>query len=455
MLKLDKLTPLQEQQLIEFRQECLNIGLSTNRIDRTKNQESINYIYKKYLNINKEPYIWYVDSPLMYNLIINILYNISDDKNFKGNLRSNLRDNLSNNLSDNLWNDLRNNLRDNLESNLIDNLRSNLWNNLSSNLSSNLKDNLSNNLSDNLIDNLRNNLSDNLESNLIDNLKDNLSDNLSDNLESNFESNLESNLWNDLRNNLSNNLSNNLWNDLRNNLSDNLWNNLRDNLWNNLRDNKLFYNICYSNLDIYWLSFYMFSFKFLNINYGNILNNDLNLFFELQKNIGYIFYHSDICFISEKSIEINKKGIQLHADKKPAILFADGYCLWYLNGVEVPKEIVLSDKDDIDVNSIFTEKNVEVRREILRKIGIDNVIKKTNCKILDKSDNKIYELLEIDLKLQNPAHYLKMINPSIGTYHLEGVPFECDTIEKSLAWRDSEWERGQKFKGYIKPEVLT
>jgi hypothetical protein len=41
-----------------------------------------------------------------------------------------------------------------------------------------------------------------------------------------------------------------------------------------------------------------------------------------------------------------------------------------------------------------------------------------------------------------------MLNPSIGTWHFEGVPIECDSISKSLAWRDGEPE-------YIKPIVLT
>ena len=71
------------------------------------------------------------------------------------------------------------------------------------------------------------------------------------------------------------------------------------------------------------------------------------------------------------------------------------------------------------------------------------------------SDNGVYELLEIDLKLDKHAHYLKMKNPSIDTYHLEGVPFECDTVEKALAWRDYEWEIGTEFKGYVVPKVLT
>jgi hypothetical protein len=32
-----------------------------------------------------------------------------------------------------------------------------------------------------------------------------------------------------------------------------------------------------------------------------------------------------------------------------------------------------------------------------------------------------------------------MLNPSVGCFHLEGVAPECDTVEKSLNWRNQNW----------------
>ena len=92
------------------------------------------------------------------------------------------------------------------------------------------------------------------------------------------------------------------------------------------------------------------------------------------------------------------------------------------------------------------EKNAEVRREIVRKIGIERVCQKLNAKVLDKSLNGIYELLNLDLGDGRSRPYLKMRNPSIKTYHLEGVPIEIDTVEKALNWRNQSEE---------KPFILT
>jgi hypothetical protein len=74
---------------------------------------------------------------------------------------------------------------------------------------------------------------------------------------------------------------------------------------------------------------------------------------------------------------------------------------------------------------VRTETNVEIRREIVRKIGIEKICKDLHAKKIDNKDN--YELLLLDNR-----PYLKMLNPSIGVYHIEGVPLECKTVEDAL-----------------------
>jgi hypothetical protein len=429
---IEKLTLEQEKQLIEFRDYCLKSGLSTERIDRNRNRKEINMLYKKYLNIDREPYIWYVDSPLQYNLIINILYTL--DNNLSNNLSNNLVDNLRNNLWNNLVDNLRNNLWNNLWNNLVDNLRNNLVDNLSNNLSNNLRNNLENNLENNLRNNLRNNLWNNLRNNLWNNLGNNLENNLRNNLENNLE------------NNLRNNLSNNLWNNLRNNLWNNLVDNLENNLWN-IKD-FIFNNVYFGNWDLYWIAFYYYPHKYLNIDYENKLNNDLEDIFNLFQNVGSIFFHENICFISERPIEINKSGIKLHADNKPSLLYSDGYCLWNLNGVEVPRQIVETPANQLDPKLILTEKNVEIRREILRKIGLERFLSHTKHKSLDKKEYLIngkiqkYELLEIDLgdNIQAcPA--LQMEHASLpGVWLIEWVSRQCKTVEDAIKFRNCNIE---------------
>jgi hypothetical protein len=138
----------------------------------------------------------------------------------------------------------------------------------------------------------------------------------------------------------------------------------------------------------------------------------------------------------------------LHADGKPALLFADGYCLWMLNGVRMPKKIVMTPAKELDCNLILKEKNAEVRREIIRKIGINRVIEKLKATSIDKSLDGQYELMNFNCIDGRFRPYLKMLNPSNGMWHIEGVHPDCRTISQALSWRDGEDD-------YQKPEILT
>jgi len=125
---------------------------------------------------------------------------------------------------------------------------------------------------------------------------------------------------------------------------------------------------------------------------------------------------------------------RLHNEKGAAIKYADGFEVYSLNGIRVPAWVVNTPADDIDPKKILKEKNVEIRRELVRKVGADKVVAKLGAKVLEKRDN--YELLSVDLGLDEPGIYLRMVNPSVNLTHVEGVPPDCTTINKALAWRN-------------------
>ena len=83
-------------------------------------------------------------------------------------------------------------------------------------------------------------------------------------------------------------------------------------------------------------------------------------------------------------------------------------------------------------------------KEIVKTIGITKVIKDLDAKLIDKQGN--YELLNLNLRDGCYRPYLKMLNPSIGVWHIEGVHPDCETVEQALNWRNGTNE---------KPIVLT
>jgi len=137
-------------------------------------------------------------------------------------------------------------------------------------------------------------------------------------------------------------------------------------------------------------------------------------------------------------------GTQLHNPKGPAVYWPNGEAYWFLNGVKVTKEIVETEAEKIDPRIILKETNAEVRREIVRKLGIERVCLKLGAKCIDKKDG--YELLMLDLGDGRKRPYLKMKNPSIATYHIEGVEPSIKTVDAALSWRNGSNDR---------PQVLT
>jgi hypothetical protein len=117
---------------------------------------------------------------------------------------------------------------------------------------------------------------------------------------------------------------------------------------------------------------------------------------------------------------------------------------FFLNGVRVARELVETPARDLDARLILRERNVEVRREIVRKIGIERICWDLGAQSIDSQGD--YELLLLDLRDGRTRPFLKMKNPSVGVYHIEGVAPECRTVAEALAWRN---------QSDVPPSVLT
>jgi hypothetical protein len=118
-----------------------------------------------------------------------------------------------------------------------------------------------------------------------------------------------------------------------------------------------------------------------------------------------------------------------------AVKYRDGWGVHALNGVRVPEWIVMTPAEKIDCHEFSKISNAEVRREFVRKVGVERLMVKLGSKMLDKQGD--YELHSIPLGGRTGDWpYLKMLNPSIGVWHVEAVSKKCDTVEKALNFRN-------------------
>lgn len=195
-----------------------------------------------------------------------------------------------------------------------------------------------------------------------------------------------------------------------------------------------------------WISFYDY---FTRI--GVLKNKDfdqINSF--MRSGVWDTLFFEKLCILIRRPISVvkNERG-QLHNPIGKAVEFRDKWGIYCLNGIRMKEEHVLTPAENLDVQEIIKEQNVDVRRELIRKIGIERFILKAGAKVLDKKGD--YELLSIKLSDEVPdARYLKMKNPSIGIFHVEGV--EGNTVQEALNFRaGSLLKKGENWE----PSLLT
>ena len=127
--------------------------------------------------------------------------------------------------------------------------------------------------------------------------------------------------------------------------------------------------------------------------------------------------------------------------------------------------------DTVPMTDIFKLWNVSQRRILIDHYGMDNVISTLDSKVVDKDVVKgnPYELVVVQIPDKSrvtglrKATYLRMINPSTGETHFEGVPnvitrdmdrwerrraLKKQTVLCALAWRNQD-------DVYMAPEIIT
>lgn len=129
----------------------------------------------------------------------------------------------------------------------------------------------------------------------------------------------------------------------------------------------------------------------------------------------------------------------LHSETKPA--FVSGKTsLWFLHGILITEpKWVLTPPEKLDAKEILALPNVDLRRELIRRKGIEQFIDSMFHRVLDVQGN--YTLLEVLLgdNTRSACKFLKMLNPSIGCWHVEGVDNAVQTVEQALLWRNNNW----------------
>ncbi len=254
-----------------------------------------------------------------------------------------------------------------------------------------------------------------------DSVKDSVRDSVWESVSASVSASVRASVWE--------NVSASVWE----NVSASVWENVKASVKDSLKNTKLlsflYPELC-GNLDSYTYAFFEYFEKVLNVDYGNV--KDTWQWWQSTSKFGLIYPLDEVCIISQKPTEINLVNNKLHADGKPALQYADGFCVWSLNGVRVPQYLAETPASNLDIEFFKKEQNADIKAEFIRKYGIDRMVsmgklidtwenheETNNFEWYKKSEYKLIDMSPI-FSTYDYLPYLYMKNQTVpGIYHLE------------------------------------
>jgi hypothetical protein len=131
-----------------------------------------------------------------------------------------------------------------------------------------------------------------------------------------------------------------------------------------------------------------------------------------------------------------KEAYRFHCADGPALLWPDGYALYYWRGVNVPKRFI-ENKDSITAKEAITTSNTELKRCLFEILGYERILKEIGATSVQRDD--FGELLHADLADDNGkiAAFVRVKCPSTGREYINRVRPDVKTAKAAVAsrWR--------------------
>lgn len=129
---------------------------------------------------------------------------------------------------------------------------------------------------------------------------------------------------------------------------------------------------------------------------------------------------------------------ELFGDGEPAILFADGKGLYFIDGIELEEKYGKVPIKDWNPYWLVEEQNADLRSIFIRHIGFERCINELDAKLIDSYESNndgIYELYNIPSKTKyQDFRLLKCICPSTGHIHVLRARPTDTSAENTITW---------------------
>lgn len=150
------------------------------------------------------------------------------------------------------------------------------------------------------------------------------------------------------------------------------------------------YECGYGQHDANWLAFYDYFNEVVGLKEQT---KALKGWWTIAKSAGWVLPCNNVCFIAERPVSVHlDEENRLHNYDEPAMLYPDGWGVYYMHGVRVPAEYVLTKAEDIDSKAVLELNNEEQKMVIIDKVGLTNFMGKVDHKVISEANgNKLIE----------------------------------------------------------------
>lgn len=193
-----------------------------------------------------------------------------------------------------------------------------------------------------------------------------------------------------------------------------------------------------------WAAFYEYARVELGVSYDNM--NEYQSLLACIK-YGMVWPTERVCVVCQPPsvIKVGPRG--LHCEDGPAVSYNGKFEIYALNGVRVPKELVMTPSEELSVEWFTKQSNADVKAEFVRKFGVERMLEMG--KLVDSYTKypaaegyewwhkSKYELWDMAVLFEGLEYqpYLKMVNQTTGIFHVEAVSPECRTVPEALRER--------------------
>jgi hypothetical protein len=184
---------------------------------------------------------------------------------------------------------------------------------------------------------------------------------------------------------------------------------------------------CYGQHDANWLSWVDF-FREINAPIENL--SRLEGLIQIAQSCGWWWTFENVCILTERPTALHRdERHRLHNERGMAIQYPDGWGMYAWHGVRVPERVITS-PESLTPQEILAEENVEVRRVMIERYGLERFLEQSNAQECDSSEfGTLYKIRLPDDELA----VVRVTCPSTGRKYVLPVSPQVRTAREAVA----------------------